>query len=67
MKYQELKLLSEQFLSDAIEIRHHLHMYPELSWQEELTIEYIKQQIQLFKMTSFNHLTIREKKGWVNC
>ncbi|MCB9310042.1 MAG: amidohydrolase [Lewinellaceae bacterium] len=41
-----IKNLSVEYAQDIIDIRHHLHQYPELSFQEKNTTSYIKQQLE---------------------
>jgi amidohydrolase len=41
MTLDKIKDLSKKYAENVINIRHHLHMYPELSFQEKQTSEYI--------------------------
>ena len=42
---ESIQLLARQYLSDLTAIRRHLHMYPELSFQEVETAQFIAQQL----------------------
>jgi len=42
-----IQQLADQFLPDVIGIRRHLHMHPELSYEEVQTGRYISQQLEL--------------------
>ncbi|NBC83829.1 MAG: amidohydrolase [Bacteroidetes bacterium] len=42
-----IKELANQYFDDTVGIRRHIHKYPELSYQEFETSEYIKKQLQL--------------------
>lgn len=44
----KIKERAGQYASSFIDIRHHLHAHPELSYQEFLTSEYIQQQLTSF-------------------
>ena len=39
---EKIKNLSTEYFDEIIKIRRHLHMYPELSFEEFGTSEYIK-------------------------
>ncbi len=54
---ERIKDLSQKFVDEIIQIRHHLHQYPELSFQEFKTAEYIIQQLE--------NIGIPYKKGFV--
>ena len=41
----KIKSLAENFYEDTVEIRRHLHTYPELSFKEYKTSEYIQQKL----------------------
>ena len=41
----KIKSLAENFYEDTVEIRRHLHTYPELSFKEYRTSEYIQQKL----------------------
>ncbi len=47
----------------TIKIRRELHMYPELSWQEENTLSIIKREINSFIYNCSLDFTLTEKKG----
>ena len=47
--HQKIKALSEKYKSEFIEVRHHLHAHPELSYAEFETSKFIQQ-----KLASFN-------------
>ncbi|MBH83594.1 MAG: N-acyl-L-amino acid amidohydrolase [Flavobacteriales bacterium] len=49
----KIKLLAENFFNDTVEIRRHLHTYPELSFKEYKTSEYIQQKLSDYGI-SFN-------------
>ena len=44
----KIKSLAENFFKDTIEIRRHLHAYPELSFKEYKTSEYIQQKLTAY-------------------
>ena len=41
----KIKTLSSQYYNEIVEIRQHLHKYPELSQQEKITSEYISKKL----------------------
>tara|TARA_B100001057_G_scaffold141401_1_gene141145 strand:+ start:2132 stop:3307 length:1176 start_codon:yes stop_codon:yes gene_type:complete len=41
----KIKFLAENFFNDTVEIRRHLHTYPELSFNEYRTSEYIQEKL----------------------
>jgi len=41
----KIKYLAENYFKDTVEIRRHLHAYPELSFKEYKTSEYIQKQL----------------------
>ncbi|MCU0380433.1 MAG: M20 family metallopeptidase [Chitinophagaceae bacterium] len=45
MLREKIQALAAQFTVDAVAIRHHLHMHPELSYQEFETSKFIRQQL----------------------
>ncbi len=47
---QQIKNSIASFEKELIEIRHHLHTYPELSFQEEKTAEYLCQLLSSWKI-----------------
>ncbi len=49
MLQQKIKALAKQYAPEFIEVRHHLHAHPELSYQEFETSKYIQQ-----KLASYN-------------
>ena len=49
----KIKSLAENFFNDTVEIRRHLHTYPELSFKEYKTSEYIQQKLSDYGI-SFN-------------
>ncbi|MGZ5286618.1 MAG: M20 metallopeptidase family protein [Flavisolibacter sp.] len=49
MLHQKIKALAKQYAPEFIEIRHHLHAHPELSYQEFETSKFIQE-----KLASFN-------------
>ena len=46
MLKEKIKHLAKQYAPDFIAIRHHLHVHPELSYQEFQTSEYIREQLK---------------------
>jgi amidohydrolase len=54
---QQITELSQKYFKEIVEIRRHLHMYPELSYNEHETSRYIKEQLDkigLSYQTVFN-------------
>src|SRR6187402_3308163 len=49
MLQQKIKELANQYASQFIEVRHHLHAHPELSYQEFETSKFVQQ-----KLTEYN-------------
>jgi len=49
MLQQKIKELAKQYASEFIEVRHHLHAHPELSYQEFETSKFVQQ-----KLTEYN-------------
>ena len=47
---QKIKTLAKQYLSETIEIRRHLHSYPELSFQEFNTSDYIVSKLKQYNI-----------------
>ena len=45
MLKEKIKHLARQYAPDFIEIRHHLHAHPELSYQEFQTSKYVQEQL----------------------
>ncbi len=45
MLREQIQALAKQFAGDAVAIRHHLHMHPELSYQEFETFDFIRKQL----------------------
>jgi hippurate hydrolase len=45
MLREKIQALAGQFAGDAVAIRHHLHMHPELSYQEFETCDFIRKQL----------------------
>ena len=39
---EKIKILSKQYFQEIVDIRRHLHKYPELSFEEDKTSSYIK-------------------------
>ena len=48
---EKIKNLASSYSSDFIEVRHHLHANPELSYQEYQTSAFIQQQLKTFGIT----------------
>src|SRR5215218_6286386 len=51
MLLQRIKQLAKQYAPEFIEVRHHLHAHPELSYQEFETSKYIQQKLTEFNIT----------------
>ena len=45
MLKEKIKKLAKAYHRDTIAIRRHLHQYPELSYQEEATGQYVSEQL----------------------
>ena len=45
MLKEEIQKLAQQIHADVVSFRRHLHRYPELSYQEYKTSEFIKEQL----------------------
>ena len=45
---EKIKLLSQEYSNEVLEMRRHLHANPELSYQEFNTAKYVAQQLKLF-------------------
>lgn len=43
---EKVQLLAKDFLADVIAIRRHLHMHPEMSFEEHSTAAYVKKELQ---------------------
>lgn len=50
MLQQKIKDLAKKYADEFIEIRHHLHAHPELSYQEFETGKYVQSKLQSFKI-----------------
>lgn len=61
----DLALLAQSLQLEALEIRRHLHKYPELSWQEEKTIHYIMEKINLIQKQTLYSLEVVLKEGGI--
>ena len=46
----KIKSLAENYFKDTVEIRRHLHAYPELSFKEYKTSEYIQQKLTAYSI-----------------
>jgi amidohydrolase len=59
---------AKKFESYVIDVRRDLHKIPELSWQEEKTLDYIRRELQEIATQSRFPLHIEERKGgiWVD-
>jgi hypothetical protein len=51
MLQQKIKDLARQYHPEFIEVRHHLHAHPELSYQEHETAKYVQQKLASFGIT----------------
>jgi amidohydrolase len=58
-----LSTLSQNYQSYILHVRRHLHQYPELSWQEHLSIAFIKNEILQMIATTSLHAELTEKQG----
>ncbi len=56
MLKEKIKLLSEQYHAEIIAVRHHLHQYPELSFQERKTGQFIADKLKEYG--------IEHEHGW---
>src|SRR6187401_1385102 len=45
-----IKQLAKQYSSEFIEVRHHLHAHPELSYQEFETSKFVQQKLSEYKI-----------------
>ena len=50
MLQQKIRELAKQYTSEFIEVRHHLHAHPELSYQEFETSKFVQQKLNEFKI-----------------
>src|SRR5689334_11309294 len=48
MLKEEIKRLARQYAPEFIDVRHHLHANPELSYEEYETSKFVQQQLQKF-------------------
>src|SRR3982750_1490794 len=46
MLKDSVKILAKQYAAEFIEVRHHLHAHPELSYQEFETSRFIQQKLE---------------------
>jgi hippurate hydrolase len=61
MLKEKIKLLAQQYHQEFIDVRHHLHSHPELSYQEFETSKFVQQ-----KLTQFNiPFTVKATTGVV--
>ena len=51
MLKEKIKLLSQNFHQEFIEVRHHLHAHPELSYQEFETSKFVQQKLAQFNIS----------------
>jgi metal-dependent amidase/aminoacylase/carboxypeptidase family protein len=49
---EKIKSLSISLAQETVGNRHHLHMHPELSFQETATQAYVEQQLQAWGITT---------------
>ena len=49
MLKEKIKSLSKKYSEEFIQIRHHLHQYPELSYKEFETSKYIQQKLKEYR------------------
>ena len=50
MLQQKIKDLAKQYASQFIEVRHHLHAHPELSYQEFETSKFVQQKLSEYNI-----------------
>ena len=50
MLAKKVQALAKKYQKDTISFRRHIHQYPELSFQEYKTCQYIQQQLQVFEI-----------------
>ncbi len=50
MLKEKIKLLAQQYQQEFIEVRHHLHAHPELSYQEFETSKFVQQKLAQFNI-----------------
>ncbi len=50
MLKEKIKLLSQQYQQEFINVRHHLHSHPELSYQEFETSKFVQQRLAQFNI-----------------
>lgn len=62
MKQQDIHQLAENLSSELIDIRRHLHQYPELSFQEFETQKFVKNELQKI---GFENIIIKANTGLV--
>ena len=67
---EKIKQFSQEYLNDTITIRRHLHMHPELSFQEVKTSEYVWDQLSAIgvdnkqKMAGTGIVALIKGKNW---
>ncbi len=49
---KKVHTLAQKYLSENISIRRHLHQYPELSFQEEKTCRFVKEQLEKLEIAN---------------
>ncbi|OFX79426.1 MAG: N-acyl-L-amino acid amidohydrolase [Bacteroidetes bacterium GWE2_29_8] len=54
---QKIKDLTQLYNNEIIDIRRHIHKYPELSFKEYQTSKYIKDKLNLFGITDVKNVT----------
>jgi len=47
---EKIKKLAENYADEFIQIRHHLHQYPELSYHEFETSKFVQQKLAEFNI-----------------
>ena len=47
---EKIKIAAKKYLSETIEIRRHLHAYPELSFEEYATSDYIASKLKQYNI-----------------
>ena len=77
MLKEKIKSLTKKFHSDTVARRRHLHMNPELSFQEFNTQKFVEEKLKQYGITNFHRLAntgvvtliegkIPEKKLWLS-
>lgn len=60
---EEIQCIAKSYQDYTVQIRRHLHQYPELSWQETQTIAFLKKEVQKICQATYLDTHLEEKKG----